>query len=123
VLAFGDLARRRDDGVRLLGVEEAEVLVDLRAGCLQQTHCTYLGALETSTADREVLDGALSLRAPQGIHGHPHLAHGVVFDPVLLLVALGHASNMPLPSASWGRSPCAFPVAAATGRRTGSGAA
>ena len=31
-------------------------------------------------ADREVLDGPLGLRPPQGVRRDPHLAHGVVLD-------------------------------------------
>ena len=40
--------------------------------------------------DREVLDGALGLRPPQGVARHLDLAHRVVLDPVRLVV---HVSN------------------------------
>jgi hypothetical protein len=42
-------------------------------------------ARETHPADREVLHGALRLRAVQGVGRDPDLAHGVVFDAVLLV--------------------------------------
>ena len=55
----------------LLGVEQAEVLVDLRAGALEQAERADLGALERRGRDREVLHGALGLRAPQCVDRAP----------------------------------------------------
>ncbi len=65
------------------GVEQAEVLVHLRAGALEQAERADLGALERPERDREVLHRALGLRAPQRVDGHPHFTHGVVLDAVL----------------------------------------
>ena len=67
VLAVGDLGGRGDDRVGLLGVEQAEVLVHLRAGALQQAERADLGALQRPERDREVLHRPLGLRAPQRV--------------------------------------------------------
>ena len=65
------------------GVEQAEVLVHLRAGALEQAERADLGALQRAARDREVLHRPLGLRAPQRVTGHPDFAHGVVLDAVL----------------------------------------
>ena len=44
---------------------------------------TICAGLEAVARDREVLDGALRLRAVERRCGHPHLAHRVVLDAVL----------------------------------------
>ena len=80
---IGDLVGGGDDRIRLGRVEQSEIPVDLRARRLEQAHRADLRAFESAPADREVLHRALGLRAPQGVDGHPHLAHRVVLDPVL----------------------------------------
>jgi len=55
VQAVGDLACGRDDGVGLLRREQAEVLVHLGAGGLQQPECPDLRALQPAAGNREVL--------------------------------------------------------------------
>src|SRR6202035_346274 len=45
VLAVGDFGGGGDDRVGLVGCQQPEVLVDLRASSLQQTQGTNLGAL------------------------------------------------------------------------------
>ena len=82
MLAVGDLAGRGDDRVGLLRREQAEVLVHLRAGALEQAERADLRALQPAAGDREVLHRPLRLRAPQRVDGHPDLAHGVVLDAV-----------------------------------------
>ena len=92
VLAVGDLGRGGHDGVGLLRVEQPEVLVDLRARGLEQTHRTDLRPFEGTSRDGEVLDGALGLGTPECIHGNADLAHGVVLDAELVGI-----SHEPLP--------------------------
>ena len=82
MLAIGDFGGGGDDRVGLVGVQQSEVLVHLRAGGLQQTQGTNLAALKPAARDREVLHGALSLGPPQRFRGHLDLAHGVVLDAV-----------------------------------------
>ena len=95
VLAVGDLGGGGDDRVGLLRRQQAEVLVHLRAGALEQAERADLGALQAAARDREVLHGTLGLGAPQRLDGHPDLAHGVVLDAVFGLgsrvdSAVGH---------------------------------
>ena len=52
----------------------------LRAGGLDLRQRADVRRLERRAGDREVLDRALRLRAPQGVAGHLYLAHGVVLD-------------------------------------------
>ncbi len=81
--AVGDLTGGGDDGVGLLGRQQAEVLVHLCAGAFQQAQRPNLGALQSTAGDREVLHRALCLRPPECVDRHPDLAHGVVLDAVL----------------------------------------
>ena len=83
VLARGDLVRGGDDGVGQLAVEHAEFGVGARGGLLDPGQGLDVGALERLAGDREVLDGALGLRAVQGVRGDADLAHGVVLDAEL----------------------------------------
>src|SRR6202007_1780802 len=84
VAAVGDLGRRGDDRVGLLGAEQTEVLVHLRASALEQTERTDLGPLQSATRDREVLHGRLSLSPPQRTLGYPDFTHRVVLDAVFV---------------------------------------
>ena len=84
---MGDLTRRGDDRISLLGRKPAEVLVDLSARRFQQTECPNLVAFQSSERNREVLHGALGLSLPQGVNRDPDLAHGVVLDSVLAFSA------------------------------------
>ena len=81
--SVGDLTGSGDDGVGLLRCEQAEILVHLCAGALQQAERPDLGALQPPAGDREVLHRPLRLRAPERGDRHPDLAHGVVLDAVL----------------------------------------
>src|SRR5690606_25219646 len=57
-------------------------------------------------ADREVLDGALCLGAPEGIGGDPHLAQRISFDPERLSQDVLHTGR--LDHSSW-NSPILLP--------------
>ena len=98
VLAVGDLGGRSDDRVGLVGVEQPEVLVHLRASAFEQTERPDLRALEPAARNWEVLHRSLCLRAPQRILGYPDLTHGVVLDTVFVCVSglldgsVGHGS-------------------------------
>ena len=81
--SVGDLTGGRDNGVGLLRRKQAEILVHLCAGALQQAQRADLRALQPPAGDREVLHRPLRLRAPQRVDRHPDLAHGVVLDAVL----------------------------------------
>ena len=83
MFAVGDLSRSGDDSVGLLGGKQAEILVHLRAGGLQQGHRPDLVAIQPAEGDREVLHGPLGLSPPQSFGRNPHLAHGVVLNAVL----------------------------------------
>ena len=61
----------------------AELLVGERGGLLDAREGDDLRGLEPIARDREVLDGALRLRAVQGVLGDAHLTHRVVLDAVL----------------------------------------
>ena len=80
-VAGGDLVGRRGDRLGDLRFEHADAPVHPRRGRLDQPERADLGALQAAAGDREVLHGALGLRPPQGVGGHPDLAHGVVLDP------------------------------------------
>ncbi len=56
----------------------------LRRGRLDPGQRVDERRLERLAADREVLDRALGLRLPPGVPRDPHLAHGVVLDPVVV---------------------------------------
>ncbi|GMA22440.1 hypothetical protein GCM10025864_01990 [Luteimicrobium album] len=73
----------RDDGVRDVLVEDAELGVGAGGGLLDAGERLDVRALEGRAGDGEVLDGALRLGPVQGGRGDPHLAHGVVLDAVL----------------------------------------
>src|ERR1700751_4834204 len=55
VLTVGDFGGGGDDRVGLVGCQQSEVLVALRAGTLQQTQGADLGALKAAAGDRKVL--------------------------------------------------------------------
>ncbi|CAB4910674.1 unannotated protein [freshwater metagenome] len=90
MLALGDLVGGGDDRIGQCAVEQTEILVDLRACCLEQAHRADLGALERAARDGEVLHRTLRLGAPERVDGDANLSHGVVFDPELLFVCLRH---------------------------------
>ena len=92
VRAGRDLVRGGGHGVGEVGVEHAEVLVDARTRTLDQAERADLRGLDGASGDREVLHGPLGLRGPQRRGRHPDLAHGVVLDPVLLLLRHGAQS-------------------------------
>jgi hypothetical protein len=77
----GHLVGSGGDGVGQLGGEHPDLLVHARGRRLDEPERADLGALEAAAGDREVLDGALGLRAPQCVDGHLDLAHRVVLDP------------------------------------------
>ena len=87
MLAVGDFRGGGDDRVGLVRRQHPEVLVHLRARAFQQAQRADLSALQAAAGDREVLHRALSLGPPQRFCGHPDLAHGVVFDAVLGVLA------------------------------------
>src|SRR5262249_1950218 len=74
-LALGDLGRGAADGRGDLGIDTAEIQVDLGAGALDQAHGPDEAALEAAAADRGVLDGPLRLGSVIGPRGALHLAH------------------------------------------------
>ena len=82
VFPVGDLGRRRDDRVGLFRCQQPEVLIDLRAGALQQSQSADLSTFQAASGDRKVLHCALSLGAPQRFCRYPDLAHSVVLDTV-----------------------------------------
>ena len=84
MLALGDLVGGRGDGGGDLAVQHPQPGVDTCGGRLHEPQRTDLRAVQTTPGDREVLDGALGLRAVQRVGGNGDLAHGVVLDPVLL---------------------------------------
>ena len=102
MLAVGDFGGGSDDGVGEGAVEQAQVLVDLRASRLEQTHRADLSALEWATGDREVLDRTLSLCTPEGVDRNAYLSHGVVLDAVLLFVCLRHEPYFASRWVGWG---------------------
>ena len=75
VLAVHDLLRGRFDRRRRLRRDAADLLIDLRGGALDQREGADEAAGESQVADGEIADGALRLRAPQGIVRHLHLTH------------------------------------------------
>ena len=103
---IGGLGDRVGDGA----VQGAELLVGECGGLLDARESSDLRGFETLARDGEVLDGALRLRAIEGVHGNPYLAHGVVLDAVALrvlaaaLVGVGHSEPSlvagPCPSVS-----------------------
>ena len=82
VLALCNLGGGGDDGVSLLRVQLAGVLVHLSTGSLQEAESANLRIFETTAGDWEVLHGALGLGTPQGVCRNLYLAHGVVFNAV-----------------------------------------
>jgi len=77
--ALGDLLRRLPDGLRLLCIQQAQLLVHLRRRALNQSQRTDKHAREANAADGEVLHRALRLRAVQRVGGHLHLAQRIAF--------------------------------------------
>ena len=82
----GDLVGRGRDRVGDPPVD----LRNLRETCvhprglgLDQREGTDHPLVHRAARDREVLDGALRLRAPQRVDGYPHVAHRIVLDAVL----------------------------------------
>ena len=80
-------------------VEHAEIGVDLRGGALDLGQRPDVRGFQATPGDREVLHRPLGLRPPQGVGGHPDLAHRVAFDPEAALVSR-HGSIVPPPTAS-----------------------
>ena len=92
VLTRDDLVGGRDDRARDALVEVAELVVHDRGGALDAGERHDLRGLEAGSGDREVLDGALSLRAVQRGGRNAHLAHRVVLDAELFV---GHGGVLP----------------------------
>ena len=86
-LALDDLVAGLDDGLRLLGREDAALGVDDRAGLLEDAEGADHLPREALAADLEVGEGAFGLGAPVPIGRHLDLAHGVELGARLLVVA------------------------------------
>jgi hypothetical protein len=76
----------------------AQLGVDAGGGALDQAQRADETARHALARNREVLHGALGLRAPQGIGRHLQLAHAVVFDPEsgTLACSFAHCINSAL---------------------------
>ena len=83
VAALGDGAGAVLDGLRHVGLHQAQVEVGLGAGGLDQSQRPDEAAGESQPADGEVVDSALRLRRVQGLGRDVHLAEGVFFDAVV----------------------------------------
>ena len=79
MLAGNDFVGGLDDGVGLLRIEYAQVLVDLGRGALHASERTHEFAGHLLRGDLEVLQRTLRLRPPQTIGGHGNLAEGIAF--------------------------------------------
>ncbi len=112
--ARGDLIGGGGDRLGSLGVQHPEPTVDPGRRGLQQTERPDLGALQAPAGDREVLHGSLRLRPVKGVGGNPHLAHRVVFDPVVLF---SHAESVPPEGTRGQRGPPHPPVQLWSGAR------
>ncbi len=88
MLAGNDLVGGLDDGVGFLVVEEAEVVVRLRGGLLDDAERAHEAPPERRVRDGEVFDGALGLCAPVGVRGNFDFTETVLFDSVVTV--LGH---------------------------------
>ena len=82
------------NGRRDVGVDDAELAVDAGGTALDDGQRPDQRRVNGDAGEREVLDRALGLRAPQGSRGDPDLAHRVVFDPV---ITVAHAPIVPHP--------------------------
>src|ERR1700722_16567265 len=81
VLAGDHLGGGRLDGLCDLGIEQLQCRVGPCRRLLDEAERADEGARQLDATDREVLDRALGLGAPQGLGGHLQLAHAVVLDP------------------------------------------
>jgi hypothetical protein len=70
--------------------EQPQVPVDHRGGGLVKASARMNAARHRPAADREIVDRALGLRAPERLRGHAQLAHAVVFDAEAACLAGGH---------------------------------
>ena len=85
VVAVGHVQRRGADRGGLAVAEQAQLDVDARGRGLDQAQRADELARHRLARDREIIDGALGLRAPQRIGGHLQLAHAVALNPETLV--------------------------------------
>ena len=78
-LAVDDFLGGLDDGVFLVGFQQAEAGVDLGGGELYQAEGSDEGTGEPQVTDGEVEDGPHGRSAVVGVGGDLHRAHGVFF--------------------------------------------
>ncbi|EMA65853.1 30S ribosomal protein S5 [Halorubrum kocurii JCM 14978] len=83
VLARDDLVGGGDDRVGGVVVDEVQVAVRLRGRLLDDAERADEPPAHRDPRDREVLDGALGLRAPVGVRRHLHLAEAVLLRAVV----------------------------------------
>ena len=91
MVAVRDLAGAPGDRPGPVGVEHAELGVDVGRGRLEPRQRVDDARRHRLPADREVLDGPRRLRAPQRVGGHLDLAHRVVLGPEALGCDVAHA--------------------------------
>ena len=81
-----DIVRGGDRWLGDIGLEQPERAVGAGRSGLDQRHRADEGARQRSAADREILHGALRLRAPQGLCRYLQFAHAVAFGPEFPLI-------------------------------------
>ena len=98
MLALGDFGGGSNDGIGLIRIQLAGILIYLSAGCLKQAKGANLCIFQATAGNREVVHCALGLCTPQGICRNLNFAHGVMFNAVF--------SHVKITSVNW--VVCAF---------------
>ena len=94
MLALGDFGSGGNNGIGLICIQLAGILIYLGAGCLEQAKSANLRIFQATARNREVVHCALGLCTPQGICGNLYFAHCVMFNAVF--------SHVKITSVNWG---------------------
>src|SRR5579883_286422 len=88
-LAINHFLRGLHDSLRNLGINQAEVRIDLGGGLFDLSQGADELTREAKIADRKIQHGALRTRAIICVSGNAHLSHRIAFD-ARLFCALNH---------------------------------